>query len=226
MGFLVAGHDTTSTTISWGLKLLADNLSAQRKLRAALRSALDEANVGKRQPAADEITKTTVPYLDACIEEILRMGKTSPGPVRTAQVDTAILGHHIPKGTTVFFMNTPDVGFVEEEKRSETSRAAKDRLHTAKVLDPGNFRPERWLCNSDEGQETFDSTAVPGMPFGGGPRGCYGKRLAYLELRMVLALVIWNFELQQCPSGLSSYASIDGLSHRPRSCYVRLKEVS
>jgi len=63
------------------------------------------------------------------------------------------------------------------------------------------------------------------LTFGLGPRGCYGRRLAYLELRLILMLVVWNFELQKCPVGLSSYASVDKLTHAPQQCYVNPQNV-
>jgi len=42
-GFLLAGHETSSTTIAWGLKLLTDHQDVQHKLREAMRSAMPEA---------------------------------------------------------------------------------------------------------------------------------------------------------------------------------------
>jgi len=108
-GFLVAGHDTTSTTVTWGLKQLADNPSAQQKLRTHLRASFPAAAAEKRAPTADEITKTHIPYLDASLEEIARTALTASGVIRIALTDTTVLGHAIPKGTDVFLMgNGPD----------------------------------------------------------------------------------------------------------------------
>ncbi|EJT67975.1 hypothetical protein GGTG_14448 [Gaeumannomyces tritici R3-111a-1] len=61
------------------------------------------------------------------------------------------------------------------------------------------------------------------MPFGLGTRGCFGRRLAYLEQRVSLTLLVWSFELSPCPPELSGYAAVDGLTHRPKQCYVRLR---
>jgi cytochrome P450 len=67
------------------------------------------------------------------------------------------------------------------------------------------FEPRRWLIQTEEDRVgeriAFDSTAAPTFPFGGGVRGCFRRRLAYLELRLLLVLIIWNFELQHCPKG-------------------------
>jgi cytochrome P450 len=46
----------------------------------------------------------------------------------------------------------------------------------------------------EKGDE-FDPSAKPVLAFGLGLRGCFGKRLAYVEIRILITLIIWNFEL-------------------------------
>lgn len=233
----MAGHDTTSTTLAWGIKLLADHPSAQTRLRTALLHAFP----ADRIPTCTEVTKTPLPYLDAVVEEILRHAGTVPAVDREALRDTQLLGHFVPKGTVVFAVsNGPGVlapGFaVDEGRRSETARKAARKEWRAR--DVGAFRPERWLMRGDgrTGAERedagvwwmcaqFDAQAGPSMPFGGGLRGCFGRRLAYLEMRMFLALVVWHFELLPCPREVSGYEAYDGVVHKPKHCYVRLREV-
>ena len=50
----------------------------------------------------------------------------------------------------------------------------------------------------EKGGEVFDSTAGPQLAFGLGPRGCYGRRMAFLQLRIFTVLLIWKFELLGC----------------------------
>jgi len=87
-----------------------------------------------------------------------------------------------------------------------------------------NFRPERWLT-TENGEEIYDSMAGPVLLFGAGPRGCYGKKLAYLEMRMIVIMLVWNFVLGKCSEELSSYDSTDKLTGQPKQCYVKLSEV-
>ncbi|NXC02391.1 CP27B protein, partial [Orthonyx spaldingii] len=59
---------------------------------------------------------------------------------------------------------------------------------------PDAFRPERWLRRGDAGDTPGDPGDAPGhpfasLPFGLGPRSCVGRRLAELQLHMVLAQV-------------------------------------
>lgn len=103
-GFLLAGFDTTSTTIEWGVKHLTAQQAVQEKLRQHLRSTFKQAAESNQSPTAVEIAKTSVPYLDAVIEEILRVGGTAAANMRVATMDSEILGFHIPKGTDVFMM--------------------------------------------------------------------------------------------------------------------------
>lgn len=36
-------------------------------------------------------------------------------------------------------------------------------------------------------------------PFSAGPRDCIGKNLAYAEMRVVVALLLWHFDLEALP---------------------------
>ncbi|GKT41028.1 cytochrome P450 monooxygenase TRI13 [Colletotrichum spaethianum] len=227
-GVVVAGHDTTSTTMCWGVKLLADNPQTQTTLRDALRSAFSDALAENRSPSVDEISGTKIPYLDAAMEEILRCGGAAPMVDREAVCDTELLGHHIPKGTVVLCLNKgpsmmkPALA-VDEAKRSKSSQSAKARAWDD--ADIGQFKPERWLvepAGSTDGAVEFDQQAGPQLAFGLGTRGCFGRRLAYLELRIILTLIVWNFELLPCPKALSGYGAREGLTYKPKDCYVRL----
>ena len=50
-------------------------------------------------------------------------------------------------------------------------------------------------------------------------------RLAYLEMRILLTMVVWNFELMKCPPELSSYKVYTGITQKPVQCYVRLRRL-
>ena len=171
-----------------------------------------------------------IPYLDATLEEVLRCAGTAPVADRQAVVDTELLGHRIPKGTVVSCLVTgPSMmspGFeIDEARRSASSQAVKkegrDRMWDPKSISV--FEPGRWLVRGEKDDE-FDAGAGPQLAFGLGTRGCYGKRLAYLELRIVLTLIVWNFELLPCPPALSGYKAILITTNEPTNCYVRLRE--
>lgn len=229
LGFLMAGYDTTSATIAWAVKHLAWTPRAQSALRTSLRNAYGDAARERRNPTVREITHISVPYLDATIEEIHRVALVFPGTVRDAVTDTMVLGHRIPKGTRVFLMQTGPGFFSEafdipDQIRSKSAIEAKYQIGLWDPLSTGEFKPERWLTKDEQGNEVYNSMAGPHLAFGLGPRGCYGRRLAYLELRISLALLVWNFEFLPCPDELSSWDAIQKISRIPKACYIRLKK--
>ncbi|RBQ81482.1 hypothetical protein FVER53590_30470 [Fusarium verticillioides] len=230
-GFIIAGHDTTAATLEWGVRYIADAPHAQAKLRSALQNAFSTALAEHRQPTIDEITSTSIPYLDAVIEETLRHSVVLPIVSRVAMKDTTILGHAIPKGTFVFFiLNGPSLMKpaieVPETARSEASQGTKNRYGEWRADDIEKFLPERWIDVDDKGVETFNALKGPFMTFGSGPRGCYGRRLAYLQLRIFWVLLIWNFEFLPIDPELRTQDVVEHVGVEPCQSYVRLRKVA
>ncbi|KAK4155762.1 hypothetical protein C8A00DRAFT_13220 [Chaetomidium leptoderma] len=236
-GFMLAGHDTSATTIAWGVKFLADHAAAQDRLRAALRAALPEATLGKRAPSYAELARAHIPYLDATVEEVLRHANTIAFVVRRALHDTTVLGRHIPKDTDVFLVANgagylaPNMS-LSDDARSPGARAGASGL-TGKWDDKdiSAFRPERWLKQQQQGEdlessEVFDPMAGPTLAFGLGPRGCYGKRFALQELKVQLALIVWHFHLLPTTPEMSSYEAVQRFAREPTQCFVRLKNAN
>ncbi|CAI6340672.1 unnamed protein product [Periconia digitata] len=231
-GFMVAGHDTTATTVAWGMKFLADHPHAQQRLRKDLRAAFPAAPAEKRAPVYSELVSAQLPYLDAVVDEILRHANTIAFVVRTAQVDTVVLGKCIPKGTDVFLMAN-GAGYIEpaiaidDDVRSPGAR----RTETSKGLtgdwdnsDLHEFKPERWL-NIDPvtGVETFEPMAGPSLAFGLGSRACFGRRLALQSLRVHFAMTVWHFNLLKVSSELSTYNAVQRFAREPTHCSIRLR---
>ncbi|KAH7223058.1 cytochrome P450 [Fusarium oxysporum] len=215
-GFIIAGHDTTAATLS--------------KLQSHLQNAFSTALAEYRQPTTDEITSASIPYLDAVIEETLRLSAVLPIVSREAMVDTMILGHAIPKGTSVFFtlngpsLMKPPIG-IPENIWSESLQGTKSRYGEWRAEDVEQFIPERWIDVDDKGVETYNAIKGPFLTFGSGPRGCYGRRLAYLELRIFWVLLMWNFEFLPVDPELRTQDVVEHVGVEPRESYVRLRKV-
>ena len=179
-GFLLAGHETTSTTMNWGLKFLTEHQDVQAKLLQAMRDAMPEAFSAARQPTYSEIIAAKMPYFDAVVEETLRCSNVAPVQARMSLVDTELLGVRLPKGTNVLFMlNGPSYiappVHIDERLRSKTSQASKNYIGNWDPTDLSEFKPQRWLKTDTEGKVKMDFQAGPNTQFGGGPRGCFGK---------------------------------------------------
>lgn len=66
---------------------------------------------------------------------------------------------------------------------------------------PTEFLPERWLAKNSSSPSEFDNDNRKIFnPFGLGTRNCVGQNLAWMELRLVLARMIWNFDIS-LPTG-------------------------
>lgn len=212
--------------MGWIARYLTGHPAIQSKLRSALYTSLPKAVSEKRFPTFDELRCARIPYLDAVIEEMLRL--TAVTVTREALYDTQILGKHIPKGSTVFLVSNGP-GFlspslpVDDAKRSQTSRAAKDRSWD-ETKDLRLYDPERWLVHNGDSVK-FDGASGPQLGFGAGTRGCWGKRMAYIEMRHILSLVVWSFELLEIPEELGGYAAEEGIARRPQRCFVKLRKL-
>ena len=120
----------------------------QFKLQSALYSALAGAVAEKRFPTFDELRRARIPYLEAVIEEMLRLTPFSMS--RETTCDTEILGRMVPKVCQVFMVNSgpgylsPSIP-VDDAQRSPTSKAAMVRASWDETKDLRIFEPERWL---------------------------------------------------------------------------------
>lgn len=233
LGFLVAGHETTATTVMWIVKYLGEYPAMQTKLRDALHAAYPSFAAENKLPTVDALVAGNVPYLDAAIEEIMRLSLTVLGTSRATTREVTVLGHVIPKGVEIQLLCC-GAGFVDSNAVNETIpeaiRSASSREHKGQLgiwddADVTEFKPERWLKrNPETGEEVFDMHAGPSLQFGGGLRGCFGKRLAYLEMRILVTIMVWTFEMLPMPEGLGGFEAYDTLTHKPSKCYARLRE--
>lgn len=217
------------------MKYLTDDQRVQTLLREAFHAAYPQAKAEHRAPTVTEIIKAHVPYFDATLEEMMRHARPAPVTLRDALVDTQILGVHIPKGTTIGFLaNGPSVLRptlpLDEAKRTEGGRTYKQRVGTFDAADIAQFLPERWLRTQRAeggGEETvFDQNAGPAQAFGMGPRGCFGKRLSYVEMRIFYTLVIWEFKLLRLPEALAGHEEAVSMTRFPKHVYLKLEKVN
>lgn len=118
VSFIVAGHETTATSLAWALYLLHRHPEVLERLRGEL-AALGEA------PAADALAR--VPLLEAVCQESLRLRSAVPLVTRKLVRDFELLGHVVPAGMSVAVC--PYLA----HRRPET------------FPDPLEFRPERFL---------------------------------------------------------------------------------
>lgn len=217
------------------VKHLGEEQEIQDKLRQALFQAYPDARANGQHPKLDDLLKVKVHYLDAFIEEVLRVSNGNMAVSKETAEDLTILGHFIPAGTALMFTSagptfTSAGTRVDESLRSESSQKHHDEGLTDwadSEFPPEEFHPERWLRPSeeDDGKLVFDPKAGPLLTFSCGPRICWGKRLAYMQLRMVVTLLLWNFVFEKLPADLQDWDLQDDLFIKPKHSRVKLSAV-
>ncbi|KAF5572344.1 TRI13-cytochrome P450, partial [Fusarium pseudocircinatum] len=106
-------------------------------------------------------------------------------------------------------------------KRSEAAIAHMERTQLFDDEDLAQFVPAKWLTTSvnDEGEEetVFDPQKRPAQAFGLGPRGCFGKKLAYIEIKIFLTLFFWVFKLEPVKPELATEDEMLALTRSPKN---------
>lgn len=162
---MAAGIDTTSLTVAYVFRNLADNPAAQKRLQEEVDRVLPDGKPLTVQAIND------MPYLRACVKESMRITPTVQGTSRTLDKDIVLSGYRIP-AETQFLLNYY-VSSVQEKFFPDATQ----------------YKPERWLRSSEGGG--VHNFAF--QPFGFGPRMCIGRRIADLEMLTLITKIIQNF---------------------------------
>ncbi|RDW91761.1 hypothetical protein BP5796_01155 [Coleophoma crateriformis] len=169
---IVAGSETTSTFLSSVTYFLSTTPLALSRLQSEIRAQFtcaDEIN-------ADSTAK--LPYLSGVIEEGLRIFSPASFGLPRVCPGAIVNGQYIPAGVTVHTLPW-------------------STQHDPKYWhEPSQFCPERWLPADHEFYDPVFEKDEKGAskPFSVGPRSCVGINLAYMEMRIILATLVWHFD--------------------------------
>lgn len=189
--FIVAGHDTSTASISWTLYMLAHHPQAQELAAREVRQYLEHLQKSDGQQP-NQLNLKRLPYLECCIKEALRLHPVAPFLGRSAlsdlhlqpQVDShEIITIPAHVDVTVFY----------------------DYAHRQEKYFPqaGKFRPERYL----ETRTTFDFAKFKGQdlwwtkanrtsfPFSLGERGCLGQQYAMSQMKLLFVRLLSRYEI-------------------------------
>jgi cytochrome P450 len=167
--FLVAGHETTSTALTWTWFLLGSHPAIRRSVREELARV-----IGGRLPTIEEVSHLIITR--RVIEESMRLYPPVWALAREAAQEDEIGGYSIPARSTVIV--SPFV-----------THRHPDFWEQPEVFDPDRFTPER-VAQRPKGSY---------FPFLGGPHQCIGNEFAMLEMCLVVAMVLQRFDVKLLP---------------------------
>ncbi|KXJ25206.1 cytochrome P450 3A24 [Exaiptasia diaphana] len=169
--FLLAGYETSSTTLALTCYYLAAKPEIQEKVQQEIdRVWPDEEEV----PTYDAIND--LHYLDMVISETLRLCPPGLMLMRECTKPCIVKGIKIPKDCPIL---VPAYSIHRDPKI---------------YPEPETFDPERF---SAEGKLSRDPYSY--LPFGHGPRNCIGMRFSRMEMKMMLARLLKRISLSMTP---------------------------
>ncbi len=178
---MLAGHETTAATMAWVINRRVTQPDAMDRARTEVASVL-----GGAQLDASHVGK--LKYVEAVINETMRLDPVIPNFGRALTRPMTIAGHELPAGVTI----APCIYLVH--RRPEL------------WPDPENFKPERFLEARQSPYAFF--------PFGGGARRCLGAAFATYQMKIVIAQILSRVELKPAP-GYTARTTRRGIAFAP-----------
>ncbi|MEU8519029.1 cytochrome P450 [Streptomyces sp. NBC_01216] len=189
--FLLAGHETTATSLAFALHLLSLHPEEQKRAH----EEVDRVLAGRTPTAAD---LDALPYLTQVLKEAMRLFPAAPVIGRRAVEATVVDGHTIPAGADVIV--APWV----------THR------HTDYWTDPERFDPDRFTPENEAARPRY-----AWFPFGGGPRACIGQHFSMLESVIALAMILQEYGFEAIDTEVPLGSAITLRAHGPARCALR-----
>ncbi|XP_050350102.1 cytochrome P450 6k1-like [Nymphalis io] len=172
--FLFGGFETSGTALTFITYELAYNPIFQDKLYQELLEAAQQ----NESENFDTNILSNLTYLNCVIKEGLRKYPTMGWIDRIAAKDYNIDEKLTIESGTVVYINS--IGMHYDPKY---------------FPEPHKFDPDRFLPENKSKIEPYSY-----LPFGDGPRGCIGKRFAFMTMQFALASVLLNYNIKPCPN--------------------------
>lgn len=198
---MVAGYDTTGSTLSYACYQLSKNFDIQERLRDEVMEVVQGRE--DEDLTYDDLKNMT--YMDQILAETLRFHTPLGILQRSAKSEYTLPGTDVPimKGREVW-INPQAMHFSEEH------------YQTPYKFNPEHFSPE---AKSKRHPYAF-------LPFGQGPRGCIGMRFALLEAKLALAKMVLRYNL--LPSEKTAEPLVEDpnqvISYPKKGIYIKLEK--
>jgi len=211
LNFMIAGRDTTAAGLSWTMYELLRHPFHIAAVRKEVETVLGESYGGARFSDLSHqdmyaMVETKLPYLRAVVLEGLRLHPSVMKDLKFCIEDDVLPdGTHVKKGQAVLY--APYVLCRNPHVWEE----------------PDSFKPERFLNKvgvdrvlSGDGNEDAATASLHKAAnvsdyeypvFNAGPRVCLGRPLALLEMMLILATIIPDFDFEFSRPHDASYTS-------------------
>ena len=171
---LLAGEDTTANTLAWLIWLLHRNPEALQLAREEAKAVVGDNTCPR---SIEELGR--LDFIEACAYEAMRLKPVAPLLGCEARKDCVVAGVEVPAGTLVICL------------------MRLGGLDARNFAEPMAFDPARWIGGAGAAAHSLTSSKRVVMPFGAGPRICPGRYLALAEIKMVMAMLLANFEIAE-----------------------------
>jgi cytochrome P450 len=185
MTLMFAGHDTSTSTLTFMMHELARHPNVVEKLWEEQDRVLGDAT-----PDIDKLERE-MPYLDMVLDEVLRLYPPAWIGPRRAVRDFEWGGHSVSRGAYVNYCSW-----------------ASHRIPEV-FPEPEAFIPERF---TRERKAALPRGAY--VPFGGGRRICIGKRFGQIEVKLVATMLLQRLRLDAMPGRTMTVRQMPTLSPR------------
>jgi cytochrome P450 len=182
MTLMFAGHDTSTSTLTFMMHELARHPDVAAKLCDEREGVLDG-----EAPTVDSLEE--MPYLDMVLDEVLRLYPPAWIGPRRAVRDFEFSGYTVPRDAYVNYCSW-----------------ASHRIPEV-FPDPEAFIPERF---TRERKAALPRGAY--VPFGGGQRICIGKRFGQTEVKLVATMLLRRLRLDALPGRTMTVRQMPTLS--------------
>ncbi|KAL4815496.1 cytochrome P450 [Aspergillus spinulosporus] len=172
---VIAGSDSTASVTQTVMFQLLAHPESLHKLYEELQAAKKATGLRRPFPTWQQVAE--LPYLDACVNEAIRLHPPFCLPLeRVVPAEGVVVcGQYVPAGTIVG-MNP----YVVNRDRPTFGEDADD------------WRPERWLEGDAEHRRKLEASI---MTFGAGRRVCLGRNVALFEIKKIVPALVLNYKI-------------------------------
>ncbi|ORX78656.1 hypothetical protein K493DRAFT_321183 [Basidiobolus meristosporus CBS 931.73] len=192
--FLIAGHETTSNTLSWCLYLLARHPAVLNKV---LQEVVNAGITGNEPPTGAQVSQ--LKYIGQVLKETLRMYPPVSAILKYCTKDCVL-----PFGYKI-------------EKDTAAQISIYSLHHNPKVWpEPEVFNPDRFSPAEEAKRSQY-----AWLPFSTGPRACIGMQFALQEAKIILAIILSKFEFHLMDDEPVHYSS-SAPTMKPENLYMKV----